>query len=282
MKTLVVDDDLELLNSLTQKLIGLGLVVESTNNIQRAQKLFLEDPSGTSLLVTEIMFQQGDGYSLLKWMRRKNPNIQAIIVTSQADLPSAIAAIKLGVTDYLEKPVSMKELQNAVMKFRKLTEGMSAGKVFIDTPTGRKTAIKSWRPKWHHDLVNLMTESVKYWQYSTGTNKGELARRSGIWSTQLERNSIRARTLDRYTILETLPQHPHWEKVLETARYVLRHCPPSSHRFEIEVLLYRLQRVMITEEREFPQTPPSGEIPAEPDEILVPVSGPSQPIPPQY
>ena len=279
MKVLLVDDDLELLNSLTQKLIGLGLEVEGSDNLERAKNLFQQDPTGTNLLVTEIIFQEGDGFALLRWMRRKNPNILAIVITNQADLRSAITAIKLGVTDFLEKPISMKELQNAVIKCHKLVKGLPAGMVHIDAPSGKKTSIKAWRPKWHSDLVELMNESVKYWQYSTGTNKGELAKRSGIWSIQVDRNTLRARTLDRYTMLETLPQHPHWDKVLETARYVLRHCPPSSQRFEIEVLLYRLQRMMTTEERAFLRTPPAPSIPGEPEEMIAPVSGPSQSIP---
>ena len=173
----------------------------------------------------------------------------------------------------------MKEMQNAILKCRKMIEGLPAADVHTDTRAGRNAAIKTWRPQWHHDLVQLMNESVKYWQYSTGSNRGELAKNSGLWAIQVERNSIRARTMDRYTEIETLPQHPHWDKVLETARYVLRHCPPSSQRFEIEVLLYRLQRLMNTDESEFPLTPPGPSIPDEPDEVIAPVSGPSHNIP---
>ena len=267
MKTLLVDDNLEDLNTLTQKLIGLGLKVESANDIQRARRLFNNSPIDINLLITEIVFQKGDGYSLIKWMRKKNPNLQFIIITSNADLTSAISAIKLGVVDYIEKPATMKELQDSIFKFHNLFNGMNMRKIFEIKPSFKKSVLKNWRPKWHHDLVKLIVECVKYWVYSTNTNKGELAKKSGLWSTQIERNSIRARTLDRYTSIESLPQHPNWSKVLETARFVLRHCPPSSNRFEIEILLYRLQRVMNSEQNTFPQTPPSGEIPNEPEEL---------------
>ena len=279
LKTLLLDDDLEMLNVQTQKLIGLGLDVESADSMQRARMLFKQDPMGIKVLITEINFQDGDAFALIKWMRKKNPDMISVIVTGEADLPSAITAIKLGFADYLEKPVSMKELQNALLKCRKMIEGLPAADVHTDTRAGRNAAIKTWRPQWHLDLVQLMNESVKYWQYSTRTNRGELAKRSGLWAIQIERNSIRARTMDRYTEIETLPQHPHWDKVLETARFVLRHCPPSSQRFEIEVLLYRLQRLMSADESEFPLTPPAPSIPEEPGEALAPVSGPSHNIP---
>ena len=279
LKTLLLDDDLEMLNVQTQKLIGLGLDVESADSMQRARMLFKQDPMGIKVLITEINFQDGDAFALIKWMRKKNPNMISVILTGDADLPSAITAIKLGFADYLEKPVSMKELQNALLKCRKMIEGLPAADVHTDTRAGRNAAIKTWRPQWHLDLVQLMNESVKYWQYSTRTNRGELAKRSGLWAIQIERNSIRARTMDRYTEIETLPQHPHWDKVLETARFVLRHCPPSSQRFEIEILLYRLQRLMSADESEFPLTPPAPLIPEEPGESLAPISGPSHNIP---
>ena len=279
LKALILDHDLEMLNTLTQKLIGLGMDIESSDSLHRARMLFKQDPMKIQVLITEINFQDGDAFTLIKWMRKKNPNLIALIVTGEADLPSAITAIKLGFADYLEKPVSMKEMQNAILKCRKMIEGLPAADVHTDTRAGRNAAIKTWRPQWHHDLVQLMNESVKYWQYSTGSNRGELAKNSGLWAIQIERNSIRARTMDRYTEIETLPQYPHWDKVLETARYVLRHCPPSSQRFEIEVLLYRLQRLMNTDESEFTLTPPGPSIPDEPGEVIAPVSGPSHNIP---
>ena len=42
LKALLLDNDLEMLNGLTQKLIGLGLDVESADNMQRARNLFHE------------------------------------------------------------------------------------------------------------------------------------------------------------------------------------------------------------------------------------------------
>ncbi len=281
MRTLLVDDDLELLNSLTQYLIGIGLKMEAAQNINRARSVFQQDPKTFGLVITEIELSTGNGFSLLKWMRRKNPWIQAIIITREAELDSALTAIKCGVTDYLEKPLNLKHLQSAVMKCRKLSDGVPPGVAHSSDSSSYKYTANSWRPQWHHDLVQLMRAAVQYWMQSTGTNKGELARRSGLWKTQVDRNTVRARTLDRYLIVEKLPQNPQWQKILETARYVLKHCPPSSQRFEIEMLLYRLHRMLSAEEEQFPPTPPTPDIPPEPGEFVAPPSGPSRSIPHQ-
>ena len=57
LKTLLLDDDLEMLNVQTQKLIGLGLDVESADSMQRARMLFKQDPMGIKVLITEINLQ---------------------------------------------------------------------------------------------------------------------------------------------------------------------------------------------------------------------------------
>ena len=44
LKALLLDHDLEMLNTLTQKLIGLGMDIESSDSLHRARMLFKQDP----------------------------------------------------------------------------------------------------------------------------------------------------------------------------------------------------------------------------------------------
>ena len=85
LKALLLDHDLEMLNTLTQKLIGLGMDIESSDSLHRARMLFKQDPMKIQVLITEINFQDGDAFTLIKWMRKKNPNLIALIVTGEAD-----------------------------------------------------------------------------------------------------------------------------------------------------------------------------------------------------
>lgn len=78
-------------------------------------------------------------------------------------------------------------------------------------------------------LVHTMSLSINYWKTTTGKTKIDLAEESGIWKVHLDKSTFRAKTLDRYLSLETLPKIPRWKEVLATAKYVLTHCPqPSS------------------------------------------------------
>lgn len=74
-------------------------------------------------------------------------------------------------------------------------------------------------------LVQTMSLSIDYWKIATGKTKIELAEESGIWKVHLDKSTFRAKTMDRYLSLDTLPKKPRWKEVLATAEYVLTHCP---------------------------------------------------------
>jgi len=57
------------------------------------------------LILSDLRLPDGDGIMLLQWTREKNLSTPLIIMTSYAEVQSAVAAIKLGAEDYLEKPI---------------------------------------------------------------------------------------------------------------------------------------------------------------------------------
>jgi two-component system response regulator HydG len=58
------------------------------------------------LLLTDLRLPDGDGIMLLAWVREQKIPLPVIIMTSYAEVQSAVAAIKLGAFDYLEKPIN--------------------------------------------------------------------------------------------------------------------------------------------------------------------------------
>lgn len=70
-------------------------------------------------------------------------------------------------------------------------------------------------------IVELMTESLDLWSEATGEGKIAFAEASGIWRVNLDKTSLQTRTLDKYLLLETLPDNPRWRDVLKTASFIL-------------------------------------------------------------
>ena len=58
-----------------------------------------------NLILSDLRLPDGDGIMFLQWMREQNILTPLIIMTSYAEVQSAVAAIKLGAEDYLEKPI---------------------------------------------------------------------------------------------------------------------------------------------------------------------------------
>ena len=55
-----------------------------------------------------------DGMDLLRALREECPTTPALVITGYGTVPSAVAAIRLGVLDYIEKPFTPSRLTEAV------------------------------------------------------------------------------------------------------------------------------------------------------------------------
>ncbi len=58
------------------------------------------------LILTDLRLPDGDGIMLLTWIKERNISAPVIIMTSYGEVQSAVAAIKLGAFDYMEKPIN--------------------------------------------------------------------------------------------------------------------------------------------------------------------------------
>ncbi|MBV7314955.1 tetratricopeptide repeat protein [Shewanella sp. NIFS-20-20] len=91
-------------------------------------------------------------------------------------------------------------------------------------------------------LVELMHQALLMWEESTQTGKLELAQQSKIWNVAIDDGRLRARAMERYFSLNTLPQNPRWRSVVRTCNYVLQKCQGKSlFREELEINLKSFQ-----------------------------------------
>lgn len=91
-------------------------------------------------------------------------------------------------------------------------------------------------------LVELMHLALQMWEEQTQSGKLELAQQSKIWSVGIDDGRLRARAMERYFSINTLPQNPRWRTVVRTCNYVLKRCPEKSlYRAELEENLKSFQ-----------------------------------------
>ena len=114
---LMVDDDRILVEKLEEtvdwKRIGISMVF-TANNIRQAQKILEEFP--IQILLCDIDMPQGSGLELLEWLRNQEIQTECIFLSSYANFAYAQKALQLASREYLLKPISNYELEQALEK----------------------------------------------------------------------------------------------------------------------------------------------------------------------
>ena len=116
MRILIVDDEPLELDQLEWIIHSLDPLWE----IQRAEDghaaiRYLEQDS-FDLLLLDINMPGMDGLEVAAWTRNRLPDLPIIMVTARTDFASTQKALRLGVADYVGKPVIEKELTDALKK----------------------------------------------------------------------------------------------------------------------------------------------------------------------
>jgi len=114
-RLLLVDDDPILLSELCEGLEALGLPALMAETAIEALDLVQRHPE-LRVIVTDLQMPQIDGIELLQKLaaRRRSPSLVAIVITGDASLDRAVAALRLHAVDFLRKPLSPEEVAASV------------------------------------------------------------------------------------------------------------------------------------------------------------------------
>jgi FixJ family two-component response regulator len=113
-KILVVDDEELIRLSLNKLLEKHGYRVDVASSA--AEALEKIKANGYQIVITDIMMPDMDGIELLKKIKEQDRGIYVIMMTAYASLERAIASLKHGAGDFIQKPYENKEILEAVKK----------------------------------------------------------------------------------------------------------------------------------------------------------------------
>ncbi len=111
---LLVDDEQNILRTVTICLESIGLEVTATPKPEEALKLASERHFDIAFF--DLKMYPVDGLELLAHMKRYSPDTIVVIVTAHGSVDTAVQAIKQGAYDYLQKPFDFQELQHFAQK----------------------------------------------------------------------------------------------------------------------------------------------------------------------
>lgn len=120
---LIVDDEKNILFTLSQSLEALQLETDTATNGEEALAKLKEKEFG--LILLDIRMPGMDGMEVLRRVREIRPDIRIIMITAYGTIELAVEAMKLGAVDFIQKPFSpeeIRELVSRVMDREKLDE----------------------------------------------------------------------------------------------------------------------------------------------------------------
>ncbi len=110
MRVLLLEDDLNLCDTMEQALGKEGYSVDSCHDGETAMLYALNTDLGYELAIVDRMLPIIDGLTIIKSMRRKGIMIPVLIITGMSALDDRIDGLDGGADDYLVKPFHIREL----------------------------------------------------------------------------------------------------------------------------------------------------------------------------
>jgi UDP-3-O-[3-hydroxymyristoyl] N-acetylglucosamine deacetylase len=113
-KVLIIDDEKNIVESLSSILRDEGFSVFSAADGKEGLSLFEEVRPNVVLL--DVWMPEMDGLEVLKLIREKDPEAVIIVISGHGTISTAVEAVKLGATDFLEKPLSIEKVLEVISR----------------------------------------------------------------------------------------------------------------------------------------------------------------------
>jgi len=137
---LIVDDDINILELLQRHLKSWDFHTYKAVSVKEAVNILRD--TRIDLLITDLKMPEIDGFELIKFMTEHYPKIPKLVVTGYPSVQDSLTSIKSGVAEYLTKPFTKKELENAVIK--SLAEKKKTQSVPVPTNNSTKKNEKAY------------------------------------------------------------------------------------------------------------------------------------------
>ncbi|RHP34079.1 response regulator transcription factor [Lachnotalea sp. AF33-28] len=107
-KLLIVEDDHELNHAVCTYLGQNGFEAVGCTDVREAYEAMYGNIF--DLIISDIMMPETDGFEFAKTVRELNQNIPILFMTARDDMTSKRKGFKIGIDDYMVKPVDLDEL----------------------------------------------------------------------------------------------------------------------------------------------------------------------------
>lgn len=110
---LLVDDDEPFVRRLARAMERRGFEPETAESVAAGKAIATARPPAYA--VVDLRLGDGNGLDVVETIREKRPEARVVVLTGYGAIATAVAAVKIGATDYLSKPADANEVTAALL-----------------------------------------------------------------------------------------------------------------------------------------------------------------------
>jgi two-component system response regulator RegA len=111
---LIVDDDQRFCDRLARAMERRGFAVRTAYTV--ADGLALARQIAPAYAVVDLRLDDGSGLEVVQTLRAARHDARVIVLTGYGNIATAVAAVKVGATDYLPKPADADQVEAALLE----------------------------------------------------------------------------------------------------------------------------------------------------------------------
>lgn len=110
---LLMDDDDAFLKRLAKAMEKRGFEVETADSVAGGRAIATARPPAYA--VCDLRLEDGNGLDVVEVIRERRPDSRIVVLTGYGAIATAVAAVKIGATDYLSKPADANDIISALL-----------------------------------------------------------------------------------------------------------------------------------------------------------------------
>jgi len=110
---MLVDDDEAFVKRLAKAMEKRGFIVETAESVAAGKAIATQRPPAYA--VVDLRLEDGNGLDVVETLRGTRPDARIVVLTGYGAIATAVAAVKIGATDYLAKPADADDVTKALL-----------------------------------------------------------------------------------------------------------------------------------------------------------------------
>ena len=116
-KVLLVDDEIDFLEVMSQRMKARGLDITTAESAEQAISVI--EKKSFDAVIMDFQMPGMNGMEALKIIKNNKPEMQVILLTAYATIEKTVEVIKAGAMDLLEKPADIDALIDKIKKAKR-------------------------------------------------------------------------------------------------------------------------------------------------------------------